>query len=437
MLQFNDRRINKDTLKPGGRGQFSGTVKEPLPSNFNNLVGHLPTFLQFVESDERRVLEQIALSRTQQRVIGAIDVRTSLLRVYELLSPQLRARESAAAIMAITYGTIGSGWITDSWISAARKSGKWQLHAIYSRKQNQAEAFGSKHGCTKLYTSLEQFVKDDGMQVVYIASPNSLHYEQAKLVLTAGKHVILEKPATSTVSELENLFQIAKEQNVFLIEAYRHLQEANFKLLRRLVKDESTLGPIYGASLTYASFSSRYNNVLAGEVPNIFSLDFAGGSLVDIGVYPVSLAVALFGRPESQVYVPFICKTGVDGGGVMILRYEKFGVQINNSKSYTSTAPCEIYGEKGTLRINGTTDITTLSHWDPQSKETKELAGTYLTVDKPNVNMQEEATEFARIIEQRDHAAVAELEEISKIVMEVTQNLRRQNGILYPADAAT
>ena len=84
--------------------------------------------------------------------------------------------------------------------------------------------------------------------------------------------------------------------------------------------------------------------------------------------------------------------------------------------------------------MNATTDITTMRHWDPKSKNTIELAGSYLTVEKPNVNMQEEATEFARIIEQRDVAAAAELEEISKIVVSVTQDLRRQNGILYPAD---
>lgn len=336
--------------------------------------------------------------------------------------------------MPIPYGTIGSGWITDSWISAASKSGKWKLYAVYSRKQEQADAFGSKHGCANLYTSLEELAADDGMQAVYIASPNNHHYEQAKQMLQAKKHVILEKPATSTPAELAGLSRIAKEQGVFLIEAYRHIQEANFKVLHRLIKEERRLGPIYGASFVYASYSNRYSNVLSGEVPNIFSLDFSGGSLVDVGVYAVSFAVALFGAPKSQVYVPFICKTGVDGGGVIILRYEDFGVQINNSKGYTSKAPCEIYGEKGTVTINATTDISTMSHWDPKTKKSEELAGPYKTVDKPFVNMEEEATEFARIIEQRDVVAAAELAEISRIVLKITEDLRRQNGILYPAD---
>lgn len=336
--------------------------------------------------------------------------------------------------MSIRYGIVGTGWITDSWIVAASKTQKWTLQAIYSRSREQAEAFGSKHSCTNLYTSLEAFAADDSMQAVYIASPNSLHYDHAKEMLRAKKHVILEKPATSTVAELDDLFRIAKEYGVLLIEAYRHIQEENFKLLKRLVDTEKVLGPIYGASLQYASYSSRYNNVLNGEVPNIFSLDFSGGSLVDIGVYPVTFAVTLWGAPKSEVYVPYICKTGVDGGGVIVLRYENFGVQINNSKCYSSTAPCEIYGQNGTITVNATTDISTVKHWEPKTKQTKELAGPFKTAEKPNVNMEEEGTEFARIIEDNDVAAAAELEEISKIVLKITTDLRHQAGVLYPME---
>ncbi|KAK1056091.1 hypothetical protein LTR74_015173 [Friedmanniomyces endolithicus] len=327
-----------------------------------------------------------------------------------------------------------TNWITESWILAAHKSAQWKLHAVYSRSEDQAKTFGSKHECHNAYTSLDSFFADNGMQAVYIASPNSLHYEQAKHALLAKKHVILEKPATSTPEELDDLFRIAKQKGVFLIEAFRHIQEANYKLLHKLVNDEKRLGPIYGASFTYASYSSRYNNVLAGEVPNIFNLDFSGGSLVDIGVYPVTFAIALFGEPKQQTYVPFICRTGVDGGGVIVLRYENFGVQINHSKSYTSAAVCEVYGEKGTITVNGTTDISSVKHWDPVGKKTEELAGSYETVEKPNVNMVEEAVEFARIVDEGDWEAAGKLEEISRIVIKVTADLRRQNGILYPAD---
>lgn len=336
--------------------------------------------------------------------------------------------------MAITYGVIGTNWITDSWIQAANKTGQWQLQAVYSRTREQADKFASKYACSKLYTTLDDLAADQDLQAIYIASPNSLHYEQAKQMLKAKKHVLLEKPATSTPAELDDLFRIAKEEGVYLIEAYRHIHEANYKLLRKMVHEEKRLGPIYGASFSYCSYSSRYNNVLNGETPNIFSLDFSGGSLVDVGVYPVTFAVALFGRPQTQSYIPIICRTGVDAGGCGILQYDGFGVQISASKCYQSTAPCEIYGEKGTLTINATTDIASIAHWSPQTKKSEELAGPCKTVEKPNVNMEEEAAEYARILNEKDTASLQELETISRNVIHVTSEMRRQAGIVYPAD---
>lgn len=336
--------------------------------------------------------------------------------------------------MAIQYGVIGTGWITDSWISAASKSGKWQLSAVYSRTKEQAETFASKHGCTNTHTRLESLAGDKSVQAVYVASPNNMHHAQAKQMLQAGKHVILEKPATSTPGELDELLGVASDKGVFLIEAYRHIQEANFLSLKRMVMEEKRLGQVYGASFTYASYSSRYNDVLAGKEPNIFSLQHSGGSLVDIGVYPVTFAVALFGAPKSQTYMPFICRTGVDGGGVVILSYDGFGVQINQAKCYTSTAPCEVYGEKGTIIINGTTDLSSMKLLDAKTKQSEELAGPYKTVEKPNVNMEEECTEFARIIGEKDSKAAESLAQISRDVVRVTSDLRRQVGVRYPAD---
>lgn len=334
----------------------------------------------------------------------------------------------------ITFATIGTGWITTSWIQAAHATGAWQLSAVYSRTAESAQDFAAKHNCSKTYTSLSDLAADSSIQALYIASPNSSHYEQAKQFLQAKKHVILEKPATSTSAELDELFALAKERGVFLIEAFRHIQEANFKVLKKYIVDEQKLGKIYGASFQYAQYSSRYTNVLNGEVPNIFSLDFSGGSLVDVGVYPVTFAVALFGKPKRQVYAPFICPSGVDGGGSLLLQYEWGGVHVNNAKGYTSTAPNEIWGEKGTVTVNFSTDLSTIKHWDPRTKETKELAGPCKTVEKPNVNMEEECEEHARIINEKDIAAAEDLERISKIVIGITEDCRRQNGLLYPAD---
>ncbi|KAK7540208.1 oxidoreductase-like protein [Phyllosticta citricarpa] len=328
--------------------------------------------------------------------------------------------------MVIRFAVIGTGWITDSFIESAHATQAWKLTAVYSRKAETAQAFAAKHNVTATYTSLEALCQASDIDAIYIASPNSFHYEQARAALAGKKHVILEKPATSTVAEFEALFAQAKQQGVFLIEANRHIQERNFKVLQQSV---GKLGAVYGASLNYASYSSRYNAVLAGETPNIFNLALSGGALVDLGVYPIAAAVALFGKPKAQTYRPVVIRTGADGGGFVELLYDGFAVAINASKIYTSAAPSEVYGEKGTLVANAVTDIASVEFVDARSKTREQLAG-----EKARLNLQEEAAEFARIINERDAAAAKKLEDMSRIVIGITTDLRAQNGLVFDVE---
>ncbi|KAK4949579.1 hypothetical protein LTR28_007250, partial [Elasticomyces elasticus] len=96
----------------------------------------------------------------------------------------------------INFAVIGTNWITSSFVTSTHASKKWKLTAVYSRTEETARSFASKHSAETVYTSLDSLGSDSSIQAVYIASPNSLHYSQAKLLLYADKHVILEKPAT-------------------------------------------------------------------------------------------------------------------------------------------------------------------------------------------------------------------------------------------------
>jgi predicted dehydrogenase len=325
----------------------------------------------------------------------------------------------------INFGIIGTGWITESWIAAAHATKQWRLVAVYSRSEDTAKAFAQKHNASKTHTTLDSLAADPDIQAVYIASPNSLHFEQALQMLSAKKHVIAEKPAASNERELTQLFAAAKQHGVFLIEAFRHLHEANFRALQRSLP---RLGPIYGASLTYASYSSRYDRVLAGDTPNIFSLAFSAGALADLAVYPLSAAVALFGAPLSATYKPFVIATGADGGGVILLRYERFGVAVNASKIYTSTAPSEVYGEKGTLVTNAITDLEYVRFLDPHKKG---VPPEELGTEKKELNMMEEAEHYAQILLKGDAEEAAKLERLSLEVVKLTEGLRKENGLVF------
>ncbi|KAI4636630.1 hypothetical protein J4E83_001585 [Alternaria metachromatica] len=327
----------------------------------------------------------------------------------------------------INLGIIGTNWITHSFVEAAHATGKYSLSAVYSRKEETAKEFASKYSDKQIttFTDLNAFAQDK-IDTVYIASPNILHYEQAKQLLNAGKNVILEKPSCSTVAELDELFALAKSKKVVLVEAFRHIQEANFKLLKSKISD---LGPLYGASITFAQYSSRYEKVLQGEVPNIFNLEMGGGALVDLGVYCVAAAIDLFGAPTSSQYFPMKIATGADGGGRLILSYPTFTVHLCHSKIYNSDAPSEIYGEKGTLVVPTITDINKITFWDPKKKTREDVPG----VKEPEkLNLVEEAREFARCIEEKDEEALARLEKHSRDTLAVMEKVRHDNGLTFP-----
>jgi predicted dehydrogenase len=356
----------------------------------------------------------------------------------------------------LKLAVIGTNWITNSFVQSAHESSKFQLVAVYSRSLETARKFIAETpsitdtSSVRSYDDLDALLSDNsaGVDVVYIASPNSLHYAQGLQVLNAGKHAIIEKPIASNAKEMAALYSRADSKGLFLLEAFRHIQEPNFLKLRELLDNESTkvgkFGPIYGASLSMAVYSSRYAKVLQGEEPNVLSPKFSGGALWDMGCYPVMFAVALFGKPTAETYHPVIIRTGTDGGGHIILQYSaessrhkaKFTVHAHTSKIYTSTAPTEIYCEKGTIRINGATgvtDINTIEFVPRGSKEGEQLADT-----KPEyqglLNLTWEAKELARIIQENDKKAEGALRELTTHVLTAMESMRKQNNIVFDAE---
>ncbi|EAE6319931.1 Gfo/Idh/MocA family oxidoreductase [Listeria monocytogenes] len=323
-------------------------------------------------------------------------------------------------------GIMGTNWITDSFIEGAINSGEWNLTAVYSRTEEKARAFGEKYGDLTYFTDIEEMGKSDALDAVYIASPNALHYQHAVSLLKNKKHVIVEKPIFSTVAELEHAHQIARENNVFLFEAARHIQEPNFK---RLQENIEKVGTIHGVTLAYMKYSSRYDQVLNGEEPNIFSLKFSGGSIVDLGVYPLYSAITLFGEPVKATYFATKLPTGVDGLGPIILEYPTFNITIIQGKNSQSFLPSEIYGQKGTLIVDPLTGIEKITFYDNATKEETELAGPVVAND-----MQFEAAEFARIIEQSDRDTYEYLADLSLKVLRVSNELRHQNDIWFDAE---
>ena len=141
----------------------------------------------------------------------------------------------------IRLATVGTGWIVGEFLKGVREAGGICYTACYSRDQQRGEAFAEEWGAQKVYTDLAQMAADEEIDAVYIASPNRLHYEQSKLFLQHGKHVICEKPITVEPEELQELQELAQQKNLIYIEALIGVYLPQMKVLQGAVE---RLGPV-------------------------------------------------------------------------------------------------------------------------------------------------------------------------------------------------
>ena len=133
----------------------------------------------------------------------------------------------------IKLGTIGTGDIVRSILDGVRQTEGIECVAVYSRTFEKGKVLAEKYHVDKVYANMDTFLSDEEMNFVYIASPNSLHYEQTKRALLAGKHVICEKPFCVTLEEAEELFAIAEENGLILVEAVTTTFLPNYEILKR------------------------------------------------------------------------------------------------------------------------------------------------------------------------------------------------------------
>ncbi len=333
----------------------------------------------------------------------------------------------------LKFGIIGTNWITEQFINACHETGKWQLTSVYSRSLDKARDFGAKfENVSEYFDNLDDFFTKGSFDTVYIASPNSLHFEQCKLAILAGKDVVVEKPATSNPFEMKQLIKLLREHpTVFLFEAARHLHEPNFKTVEKAV---NSLNVVQGATLTYAKYSSRYDAVLAGKEPNIFSPAFSGGCLQDLGVYLVYDAVVWFGVPNSADYHATKVSTGVDGKGVAILHYDAFDITLNLAKTVNSYLPGEIYGLQDTIRLDHSTDLNEVKLDDGNGHQ------KVLSVEQAANPMVAEANDFADVLKDKSSNDAKQLEEdwlaYAVQVNSVLYQLRQSAHIKFKADEA-
>lgn len=328
----------------------------------------------------------------------------------------------------LRFGTVGSGWIVEEYIHGAKDSGLWELTAVYSRTEERARAFAQQQGAKLYFTDLEKMAASKEIDAVYIASPNALHYAQSKLFLEHGKHVICEKPLCSQAKQVRELQEIAEANHVIFLEAIMYLHQPQRKVLEDGV---AQLGKISLAKFDFCQRSSKLDRYLEGQLPNIFNPELEAGALMDLGVYCVYPALALFGEPESFRIDPVMLQSGADGAGVITMRYPDKLVTLTYSKLGQAGANSDIQGTEGTLSVESISRVAGISLWRKDGS-VEALYGD----DEKYTLMGWEAKDFFRFIMEPEVSAkeYARCGELSLQVASFLEQARKQAGIRFPND---
>ena len=325
----------------------------------------------------------------------------------------------------IRFGVIGTNNITQWFLNGSKNCDRFSLTAIYSRSKEKALEFGDKYGVTTVFTDLEEMAKSDLIDAVYIASPNALHCEQTILFLNNNKHVLCEKAFASNAKEVNIMIEVAKNNNVILMEAMKTTVLPNLKAIKNNIHK---IGKVRKYFASYCQYSSRYDKYKEGIILNAFNPKLSNGALMDIGVYTIHPMVNLFGKPNSLKASSVMLDSGIDGEGSIIFKYDELEGVVMYSKISNSYLPSEIQGENGSIIIDNIHNFQNVKIVFRDGKEEE------LSIEQLDDDMYYEIEEFINIIQEKKEESQTNTLNNSKIVAELMEETRKQIGLVFPAD---
>ena len=246
----------------------------------------------------------------------------------------------------IRWGILGTGKIARQFAAGLKNLPDAKLMAVGSRTAESANAFGEQLAVAHRHASYEALVNDPDVDVIYVATPHSCHRANTLQALAAGKAVLCEKPFTINAREAEQVITFARQQKLFLMEAMWTRCFPLMEKLRELLAGKA-IGEVRMLTADFG-FRAEYH-----EEERLFSPAAGGGALLDVGVYPVSLASMIFGAPTRIVSHAHLGQTGVDEEAAIILSHAQ-GQLASLSAAIRLETPQEaiIMGTAGRIRIH-------------------------------------------------------------------------------------
>ena len=328
-------------------------------------------------------------------------------------------------VSTMKLGILGTGMIVKDMLTGIHDL---PLESVYilgtEQTREETESLKEQYGLGRTFYSYEELLQSD-IDTVYVALPNNLHYSFAKQALLAGKHVVLEKPATANLYELLELRRIAEEKHLILVEAST---VCYFPVVRRVMKDLEKIGRVHIVSINFSQYSSRYDRFMRGEVLPVFDPEKAGGALMDLNVYNINLTVGLFGKPDTIHYFPNKDR-GIDTSGVLVMDYGRFKAVCVAAKDCKAPASVLIQGDKGyissTETMNRATSFRIVMN---------DGAVTELEYPDDHHRLYWEFAEFIRMVDEQDYAESRRMLDLSVTISEIMEEARWKKGIVFRND---
>lgn len=297
-----------------------------------------------------------------------------------------------------------------------------KCHSVASRNLERAKEFADKWGFSKAYGSYEEMVNDPGVELVYIASPHSLHYEHAKLCLEHGKHVLVEKAFTINAAQAEELINLAKEKGLLLVEA----------IWTRFMPSRTIINEIISKRIVGKPLSLTANlGYYLQDKERLVEPSLAGGALLDVGVYPINFAMMVFEQDIARVVsCAMMSDKGVDQTNSVTLFFRGGGMAVLHSTMMTPTDRRGIiYCEEGYIEVKNINNCEGIEVYNREH----ELIDTY-EVPKQINGYEYEVLSCRRALmsgeiecEEMPHAETLR-------VMRLLDQIREQWGMKYPME---
>lgn len=325
----------------------------------------------------------------------------------------------------IRWGILGTGNIARSFAQGLSYLPDDHLIAVGSRSAESANHFADIFRIPTRHASYEALAADPEVDVIYIATPHPLHCENTLLCLDAGKAVLCEKPFAINARQASKMIARAREKGLFLMEA---MWTRYFPIMTKL-RDLIRSGAIGEVRMLQADFGFYAPFDPSGR---LFDPALGGGALLDVGIYPLSLASMIFGRPSQITGLAHLGKSGVDEQNALILAYEQ-GQMALLSSAVSTTTPQEavIMGTRGRIKI-------TAPWWQPASMivwSEDRIAGEEIELPFGGNGYQFEAAEVIRCLrEGLLESPLMPLDETLSI-METMDTIRAQWGLKYPVES--